>query len=103
MANHRLYAEFEARLGEEISTADVPFVNSILNEAEIFALNYTGRTTVPQRLDSAVVFHAVTAYNRRGVEGESSRNEGGIARAFEDLPVTIKRQYDMFRLVGVVK
>lgn len=102
MANHRLYNDFVNRLGETVPQSDTNFVNSILGEAENFILNYTLRETLPNRLDSAVVLLSVAAYNKRGAEGESSRSEGGISRAFDDLPVTVRESIKMFRKVGTV-
>lgn len=103
MANHRLYDDFVNRLGETVAVADTSFVNSLLNEAEDFTKDKIGRDTIPDRLDSAVVLLAVTAYNKRGAEGESSRSEGGISRAFDDLPITVQERFKNYpRKVGVV-
>lgn len=103
MANHRLYDDFVNRLGEAVAAADVSFVNSLLNEAEDFTKDKIGRDTIPNRLDSAVVLLSVIAYNKRGVEGESSRSEGGISRAFDDLPVTLRERFKNYpRKVGTV-
>lgn len=103
MANHRLYDDFVKRLGESVAVGDVNFVNSLLNEAEDFTKDKIGRDTIPNRLDSAVVLLSVIAYNKRGAEGESSRSEGGISRAFDDLPVTLRERYNNYpRKVGVV-
>ena len=103
MADHRLYNDFIARLGDNVSEADNAFINSILNEAEEFTLDYIGRDTVPQRLDSAVVYLAVTAFNMRGAEGETSRSEGGISRAFDAIPVTVRKRFENYpKKVGVI-
>lgn len=103
MANHRLYDDFVNRLGETVAAGDTAFVNALLNEAEDFTMDKIGRDTIPDRLDSAVVLLAVIAYNKRGAEGESNRSEGGISRAFDDLPVTIQQRfYNYPRKVGVV-
>lgn len=103
MANHRLYDDFVKRLGESVAVGDVNFVNSLLNEAEDFTKDKIGRDTIPNRLDSAVVLLSVIAYNKRGAEGESSRSEGGISRAFDDLPVTLRERFNNYpRKVGTV-
>lgn len=103
MANHRLYDDFVKRLGESVAVGDVNFVNSLLNEAEDFTKDKIGRDTIPSRLDSAVVLLSVIAYNKRGAEGESSRSEGGISRAFVDLPDTIRERFNNYpRKVGTV-
>ena len=103
MANHRLYDDFVNRLGEAVKETDIPFVNSLLNEAEDFTKDKIGRDTIPNRLDSAVVLLSVIAYNKRGAEGESSRSEGGISRAFDDLPETLRERFNNYpRKVGTV-
>lgn len=103
MANHRLYDNFEARLGEAVSASDTDFVNAILGEAEDEVKDITRRDTVPERLDSEVVLLAIIKYNRRGAEGEGSRGEGGISRAFDDLPISSQKRIESYRKVGVVK
>lgn len=103
MANHRLYDAFVIRLGEAVSPNDTAFVNSLLSEAEDTIKDMTGRTELPIMLDSVVVLLSVIAYNKRGAEGESSRGEGGISRAFDDLPVNVRERLKNYpRKVGVV-
>lgn len=104
MAEHRLYEQFVARFGAEVPESDGDFVDSILNEAEDTILDMIGRDTLPRRLDSAVVLLSVGAYNKRGAEGESSRSEGGISRAFDDLPEPVRKRIQNYpRKVGVVR
>lgn len=103
MADHRLYDSFSARLGESFPASDESFVNSLLSEAEDKILDITGRREVPPQLDSLVVKLAVIAYNKRGAEGEASRSEGGISRAFDDLPEDDKTRLRNYpRKVGVI-
>ena len=103
MADHRLYERFAARLGEDIPEGKEDFVNAILDEAEDKICDITGRSAVPAQLDSLVVKLAVVAYNKCGAEGESSRSEGGISRAFDDLPEDDKaRLVNYPRKVGTV-
>lgn len=104
MADHRLYEQFVARLGETVPASDNSFVNALLSEAEDKILDITGRNEVPPQLDSLVVKLAVIAYNKRGAEGESSRSAGGISRAFDDLPEDDKaRLVNYPRKVGTVR
>lgn len=103
MADHRLYERFSARLGEPVPEGKNNLVNAILSEAEDKVLDITGRTVVPVQLDSLVVKLAVVAYNKCGAEGESSRSEGGISRAFDDLPEDDKaRLINYPRKVGAI-
>ncbi len=103
MANHRLYDKFVARFGETIPEGKESFVNSLISEAEDKVLDITGRNEVPVQLESLVVKLSVIAYNKAGAEGESSRSEGGISRAFDDLPEDDKaRLINYPRKVGVI-
>lgn len=103
MANHALYDDFVARLGEAVAETDTAFVNSILAEAADTISDMTGRDPLPDRLNSAVVLTAIAAYNKRGAEGESARSEGGISRSFvETLPEVMERLKNYPRKVGVV-
>lgn len=103
MADHRLYDRFVSRFGETIQEGRERYINSLLCEAEDKVLDITGRSEVPAQLDSLVVKLAVIAYNKTGSEGESSRSEGGISRAFDDLPADDKaRLINYPRKVGVV-
>ena len=103
MADHRLYERFAARFGEDIPEGREGYINSLLCEAEYKILDITGRSEVPAQLDSLVVKLAVIAYNKTGSEGESSRSEGGISRAFDDLPKDDKaRLVNYQRKVGTV-
>ena len=103
MANHRLYDKFVARLGETVPTGRETFVNALLDEAEDKIKDVTGRIRVPAQLDSLVVKISVIAYNMSGAEGESSRSEGGISRAFDVLPEDDKlRLINYPRKVGTV-
>lgn len=103
MADHRLYERFAARFGEDIPEGREGYINSLLCEAEDKILDITGRSEVPAQLDSLVVKLAVIAYNKTGSEGESSRSEGGISRAFDDLPEDDKaRLINYPRKVGTV-
>lgn len=103
MADHRLYDRFVSRFGETIQEGREGYINSLLCEAEDKVLDITGRSEVPVQLDSLVVKLAVIAYNKTGSEGESSRSEGGISRAFDDLPEDDKaRLINYPRKVGVI-
>lgn len=103
MADHRLYERFAARFGEDIPEGREGYINSLLCEAEDKILDITGRSEVPAQLDSLIVKLAVIAYNKTGSEGESSRSEGGISRAFDDLPEDDKaRLVNYPRKVGTV-
>lgn len=64
----------------------------LLDQARWTVLTVTGRETLPPALLGAVLDLAVLRYNRRGLEGESARTEGGVTAQIEALPEDILRQ-----------
>ena len=63
----------------------------LLDGARDTVLDTIGRDNLPVRLESAVVALAAVAYNRRGTEGETSHNEGGVSASMIDgLPGEIR-------------
>lgn len=101
---HSLYAEFEARLGQTTKEGEEQYVDTLLDEAVDKLLDIIGRDELPRRLESLAVKLAVIAYNMQGAEGEISRSEGGISRAFDVLPEDDKARLNNYpRKVGVVR
>ena len=70
----------------------------LLSQSEAAALALTGRTELPEGLRGAVVDMAVLRYNRRGLEGETERAEGGVTSRMEALPEDIRRQLRQYAL-----
>lgn len=56
----------------------------LLDEAKDAVLDYIGRDELPERLKSVQVKLAAVYYNRLGTEGERSRSEGSVSRAFDE-------------------
>lgn len=78
-------------------------IADLLDSAEAYILDRIGRDVLPERLKGVQVELAIIAYNRLGAEGETSRSEGGISRAFDDLPPKIEKQLQNYpRKVGVI-
>lgn len=59
--------------------------------AENFLLGETNRTKLNAALEKLQLELAIIFYNREGMEGESSRNEGGISISINDLPNSMQR------------
>ena len=70
----------------------------LLAQAEATALAITGRTALPDGLAGAVLDLAVIRYNRRGLEGESERAEGGVTAKMDALPEDLRRQLRRYTL-----
>lgn len=70
----------------------------LLSQAESTALAVTGRDALPDGLRGAVIDLAVLRYNRRGMEGESARTEGGVTARMDALPEDLRRQLRRYTL-----
>lgn len=64
-------------------------------------LAYTHRTKLPAALEKTARDIAVIAYNRMGTEGEASRSGAGESYNFEELPASVYKVLDRFRLARV--
>ena len=81
--------------------SDEELLSLLLDTAEDSILNYTNRTVLPPRLEVTKVRWANIAYNRQGMEGESSRSEGGISQSFVEIPTEILSILNSNRLARV--
>lgn len=90
-----------AKLMKLTGETDTELLQVLLGEAEAFVLEYTGRTKMKPQLQKSVRDLAVIALNRMGTEGESSRSEAGESYSFNDLPVSIERVLNRYRLARV--
>jgi len=88
-------------LGRLTGETDVLLLEALLQESEARLLALTGRTTLPAVMAPAKRSWAVIAYNRLGMEGESSRSEAGISSAFIDIPADILSTIQRYRLARV--
>ena len=61
-------------------------------------LNLAWRTKMIYSLKPAARDWAVVAYNRLGMQGETSRSEGGISSAFAEIPKEIEETIKRYRL-----
>ena len=61
-------------------------IEAYLEEAADFVKSYTNRSVIITPLEKAVRDLAVIALNRMGIEGETSRSEGGKAIHLKQLP-----------------
>lgn len=84
-------------------TSEDAELNLLLEDAEVDILVWTNRQTLPAALESAQRQVAVIRYNKRGAEGQTSHSEGGISRAFEDLPTGLRNVIVGQRLVKLVR
>lgn len=69
--------------------SDDELLSLLMQMAEERLLELTNRSKMTPKLKSAKRNWALIAYNRLGMEGESSRSQGGISSAFIDIPEEI--------------
>lgn len=93
-----------ARLKRRVPDAkDEALLGDLLGEAGAFLRAYTGRNVLPAELEDAQVRIAAILYNRMGMEGEASHNEGGVSRTAEALPEDLRRWLNAWRLARTAR
>jgi hypothetical protein len=80
---------------------DEELLSALLQSAEEEILSQTNRTKLNDRLSPYVRKWALIAYNRMGMEGESSRSGGGISSSFVEIPEDIRKAIEENRLLRV--
>ena len=90
------------RLRLEISNEEQDtLLTALLEDAEQYALGYTGRSVLPAALEGAVLELAILRYRRRGMEGETVHGEGGL-QTMEGLPSALEKLLNRYRRAKVV-
>lgn len=78
-------------------------LNLLLDDVGADLLTWCNRTTLPLGLEPAQRQIAVIRYNMMGIEGQTSHSEGGIGRAFEELPPSVRNTIGQFRLAKAAR
>ena len=78
--------------------SDEELLSILLQMAEEKVLALTNRSKTICPLRPAVRDWANVAYNRLGMEGETSRSGGGISSAFAEIPKDIEQAIKKYRL-----
>lgn len=78
--------------------SDEELLSLLLTMAEEKVLSLANRTKMIYPLKPAVRDWAIVAYNRLGMQGETSRSEGGISSAFAEIPKDIDEAIKRYRL-----
>lgn len=100
--NEALVRELRLRLqlGGDGSRDDL--LLSLLEEAESMVCSYLNRQTMPPACKKALVRLAVALYNRIGMEGASSHNEGGVSVTVDPMPEDVRVMLRPYRIVRTV-
>lgn len=73
-----------------------------IKDAMIDALDYCNRDTVIGNMSSAIKDLYIFRRNTEGVEGETSRTEGGVSQSFEiGIPKRIQSKLNRYRVANV--
>ena len=78
--------------------SDEELLSLLLTMTEEKVLSLANRSKIIFPLKPAVRDWAVVAYNRLGMQGETSRSEGGISSAFAEIPKEIDETIKRYRL-----
>ena len=85
--------KMKTKLG--ISLIDVSqdeLLNLYLEDVKLDILELTHLSEVPEKLLDTQVDIAIIAYNKQGIEGQTTHSEGGISRTFGDVPDSIMKK-----------
>ena len=94
-----MLAKLKRRLPD---AADDALLNDLLEQAGAFIRAYTRRNEIPEGLEDAQIHIAAIMFNRMGMEGEISHNEGGVSRTAEMLPEDVKKWLNPWRVAKTV-
>lgn len=83
------------------ASEDEDLLLMLLEDSESEILTYTRRTSLVPGLETYVRQYALIKFNRRGMEGETSRSEAGISSSMEPIPTNIVEGIRNFRLARV--
>ncbi|MCD8286493.1 MAG: phage head-tail connector protein [Clostridia bacterium] len=78
--------------------SDDDLLSLLLQESQARLLSLCNRTKMIDALRPACRQWALVAYNRMGMEGETSRSEGGLTSSFAEIPQDIDLAIKRYRL-----
>ncbi len=93
----------QVAVGLRLPNVSSDLINSLLAEAKAQILSITGREELPPQLDYTQVKLAVIAYNRLGIEGQSSYSEGGVSLSVDSIPEAIRAEIAPYRLARTAR
>lgn len=103
MTDNEKLAAFKAKAAI-IGASQDALISQYITDASYFVLAVTGQTTVPAGLEGAQIDIAVSAWAKRGAEGESAHSEGGVSATYESLSPALQallRAYTLARVVAM--
>lgn len=92
-----LLEKLKRRIGPMLAVEEET-LQDLLDDAESYMKAYTGRAVLPVPLASVIVEIAAGAYNRLGLEGQTSHSEGAVSGTYEGMPIHLRQLMDMYRV-----
>lgn len=103
--NQKVIDDLKKELARKFSITDeesIAVLADDLKDAMIDALDYCNRDTVVGNMSSVIKDIYIFRKNIEGVEGETSRSEGGVSQSFEvGIPRKIRSKLNRYRVAKV--
>ncbi|MEW7916503.1 phage head-tail connector protein [Enterococcus avium] len=103
--NQRIIEDLKEELSRKFSISgetELAVLADDIKDAMIDALDYCNRDTIVGNMSSAVKDIYISRKNMEGVEGETSRSEGGVSQSFEvGIPRKIRSKLNRYRIAKV--
>lgn len=98
-----LLEKLKILLGERAAGYTDEYLRLLLDEAEMEALAYTRRESLPPGLEAVIPRMALVMVNRTGAEGVSSQGFSGVSESYLDgYPAEIQAILRRYRKIGVM-
>ena len=103
--NQKMIDDLKGELAKKFSITnsnDLAVLADDLKDAMVDALDYCNRDTVIGNMSSAVKDIYIFRKNTEGIEGETSRSEGGVSQSFEvGIPKRIQSKLNRYRVATI--
>lgn len=103
--NQKVIDDLQEELARKFSITeetDKAVLADDIKDSMIDALDYCNRDTIVGNMSSAVKDIYISRKNMEGVEGETSRSEGGVSQSFEvGIPRKIRSKLNRYRIAKV--
>lgn len=95
-----LLEKIKLQLGDNYNETSENLLNSLIDDYTELASNYSNRGTDDEMLIPYVKTAVISAYLRRGKEGSSSSNVGGMSDNFSDIEDKLKHDIQTIRVLN---
>lgn len=103
--NQKVIDELKEELARKFSitgATELSVLGDDLKDAMIDALDYCNRDTLVENMATSVKDIYIFRKNTEGIEGETSRTEGGVSQSFEvGIPKRIQSKLNRYRVANI--